>query len=130
LASVCNHVINDHVEIAQALGIDPQYVTGRELFSNLVLENVPGFTQLPPYTLLKFTKEGRPILQITLENNPCIVIGKEIAEAAGQPDLKSKVVKGAMHKRGVMAVAYTSGVIDIGDEVTIITPDEYLKDVS
>jgi hypothetical protein len=35
-----------------------------------------------------------------------------------------------MHKRGVMAVAYTSGVIDIGDEVTIITPDEYLKDVS
>jgi len=124
--------VNEHAEIAQAIGVDPMFVTGKELFSNIVLANVPGFTQLPPFTMISFAVEGRPILLTTLENNPCSVIAAEIAQSAEQPNVQGKVVKvlAKMHKRGLMAVAYTWGKIKVKDVVTITTPDEYMKNMA
>ena len=111
---------NEHAAIAAALDIDLQHVGGEQLFSNIVLDDVPNFSQLPPFTVLRFAGEGRPILFLTFQNSPCAIPANAIKQSAGADDgIVPKFIKLADQIRGMMAIVSTSGIIKVKDVVTI-----------
>jgi len=104
--------------IAYELGIkavDPSW-----LGANVVFSGIRDLTFLPPSTRLQFPS-GATIV-VDMENYPC----SQIAEVIGRhhPELQNKVVKKAMHKRGLTAWVEREGVIKAGDEVTIFIPQQ------
>ena len=106
--------------IAEELGIpvvDPSW-----LGANIVFGGIPHFTFLPPSSRLQFPS-GATIV-IDMENYPC----SQIAEVIGRhyPEVQNKVVKRAMHKRGLTAWVERAGSIYNGDEVTIFIPPQRL----
>ncbi len=104
--------------IADELGIkavDPSW-----LGANVVFSGIRDLTFLPPSTRLQFPS-GATIV-VDMENYPC----SQIAEVIGRhhPEVQNKVVKKAMHKRGLTAWVEREGVIKAGDEVTIFIPQQ------
>ena len=110
--------VEDLQEIASDLGIpavDPSW-----LGANIVFSGIADFTMLPPSTRLQFPS-GATIV-VDMENYPC----SQIAEVIGRhyPEVQNKVVKRAMHKRGLTAWVEREGAIHNGDEVTIFIPPQ------
>jgi hypothetical protein len=111
--------------IASAMGV-PEIPEGA-LGQNLVLEGVPGLTQLPAGTLLMFRdQKGNPrtaVLAVWAENTPCVIPGQEIQKH--YPDrsgLANLFPKAAVKRRGVVGFVYCSGFIQQGDQVVVVTP--------
>ena len=105
-------------DIANDLGIpavDPSW-----LGANIVFNGIADLTMLPPSTRLQFPS-GATIV-VDMENYPC----SQIAEVIGRhhPEVQNKVVKRAMHKRGLTAWVERKGAIYNGDEVTIFIPPQ------
>ena len=110
--------VEDLQEIASDLGIpavDPSW-----LGANIVFSGIADLTMLPPSTRLQFPS-GATIV-VDMENYPC----SQIAEVIGRyyPEVQNKVVKRAMHKRGLTAWVERAGAIYNGDEVTIFIPPQ------
>jgi hypothetical protein len=88
--------------------------------ANIVLSGIPDFTLLPPSTRLQFPS-GATIVN-DMENYPCSqvadVVGEHYQEAA------KKLVKSAMHKRGITAWVEHAGEVTEGDEVTLFIPPQ------
>ena len=110
--------VEDLQEIASDLGIpavDPSW-----LGANIVFSGIADLTMLPPSTRLQFPS-GATIV-VDMENYPC----SQIAEVIGRhyPEVQNKVVKRAMHKRGLTAWVEREGAIHNGDEVTIFIPPQ------
>jgi MOSC domain len=106
--------------IASALGIpkiDPSWFG-----ANIVVSGIPDFTLLPPSTRLQFSS-GATIVN-DMENAPC----SQIAEVVGRhhPEVQFKLVKTAMHKRGITAWVEREGMVEIGDTVTLVIPPNRL----
>ena len=112
-------------EIASAMGV-PEIPDGA-LGQNLVLQGVPGLTQLPPGTLLMFKDpKGNPrtaVLAVWGENTPCVIPGQEIQKHYPERSgLVGMFPKAALKRRGVVGFVYCSGFIQQGDQVVVTTP--------
>lgn len=107
-------------EAAQSLGI-PE-VKPEWFGANILVSGIPDFTLLPPSTRLQFPSGATVV--IDLENYPC----SQVAEVVGRfhPEVQNKVVKAAMHKRGVTAWVEREGRIETGDHVTVFLPPNRL----
>ena len=104
--------------LAGELGIasvDPSW-----LGANVVFSGIRDLTFLPPSTRLQFPS-GATIV-VDMENYPC----SQIAEVVGRyhPEVQNKVVKMAMHKRGLTAWIEREGTIRVGDAVAIFIPPQ------
>ena len=104
--------------LADGLGlgfVDPSW-----LGANIVFSGIRDLTFLPASTRLQFPS-GATIV-VDMENYPC----SQIAEVIGRhhPEAQSKIVKVAMHKRGLTAWVEREGAIQVGDEVAIFIPPQ------
>ena len=104
--------------LAGELGIasvDPSW-----LGANVVFSGIRDLTFLPPSTRLQFPS-GATIV-VDMENYPC----SQIAEVVGRyhPEVQNRVVKMALHRRGLTAWIEREGTIRVGDEVTIFIPPQ------
>ena len=107
-------------DTAQALGI--QQIDASWFGANLVVSGIADFTLLPPSSRLQFPSGA--VLVVDMENLPC----SQIAEVVGRhhPDVQFKVVKAAMHKRGVTAWVEREGEIKTGDAISVWIPPNRL----
>jgi hypothetical protein len=112
--------VEELAEIALALGVP--LIKPEWLGANVLVSGVLDFTLLPPSTRLQFPS-GATIV-VDLENNPC----SQVAEIVGRhyPEVRTKVVKAAMHKRGVTAWVERPGVVLGGDVITVYLPPHRL----
>ena len=86
--------------------------------ANMVVSGIADFTLLLPSTRLKFP--GGAVLVVDMENMPC----SQIAEVVGRhhPEVQSRVVKAAMHRRGVTAWVEREGQVNQGDAIAVWLP--------
>lgn len=108
--------VEELAKTAEILGIpeiDPSWFG-----ANIVVSGIPDFTLLLPSTRLQFSSGAT--LVVDMENHPC----SQIAEVVGRhhPEVQKKVVKAAMHRRGVTAWVEREGDIAQGDEITVWLP--------
>ena len=108
--------VEELAKTAEILGIpaiDPSWFG-----ANIVVSGIPDFTLLLPSTRLQFSSGAT--LVADMENHPC----SQIAEVVGRhhPQVQKKVVKAAMHRRGVTAWVEREGDIARGDEITVWLP--------
>lgn len=90
--------------------------------ANMVLAGISDLTLLPPSTRLQFPSHATIV--VDMENYPC----SQIADVVDRhhPGTGKKVVKCAMHKRGVTAWVEREGAVAVGDRVRVVTPPNRL----
>jgi len=88
------------------------------LAANLCLEGIPGFSQLPRGTTLKFSSGAKLIVEEY--NPPCTDMGETLTAL---PD-KNSFPRAAIGLRGLVGVVEVPGAIAVGDEVTVELWDE------
>lgn len=103
-------------EIATSLSIEN--VLSQDLEANICIKGLDNLTQLPIGTLFKFPRHA--ILYTTGENLPCYIPGQHIASRIDDKSITHKFAKAALHKRGITALAYTAGIIKVGDSIEVI----------
>jgi MOSC domain-containing protein YiiM len=100
---------------AGALGVprlDPSW-----LGANVSLEGAPGLTATGPSTRLVFRSGA--VLVVDGDNAPCTSAGGAVAAALGDPSLRSRFVKAATARRGLVAWVERVGTIRVGDAVEV-----------
>lgn len=112
--------VEELTEIAARLGIpaiDPGWFG-----ANILVSGIPDLTLLPPSTRLQFPSGATVV--VDMENHPC----RQIAEVVGchHPDVQDKVVKAAMHKRGVTAWVEREGEVKTGNAIKVVCPPNRL----
>lgn len=110
--------VEELAEVAAALGV-PE-VRAEWLGANLLIEDLPGLTQLPPNTRLLC--EGGAALIVTAENMPCKGPARVIAERTGVVSAAALFPKLAIHKRGLVACVDRPGIICAGESMRVIEP--------
>ena len=86
--------------------------------ANMVLEGIPDLTLLPPSTRLQFPSNATIV--VDMENYPCSQIAAVVEEH--HAGIGRKVVRAAMHKRGVTAWVEREGDVRLGDTVRVVIP--------
>ena len=107
-------------DVAVALGIpavDPSWFG-----ANIVFSGIADLTLLLPSTRFQFPSGA--VLVADMENMPCSQIAEVVARH--HPDVQFKVVKAALHKRGLTAWIEREGEIKVGDSVTVWLPPNRL----
>jgi hypothetical protein len=99
------------------------------LGENLIVTGIPGFSRLPPGTLLFFkSQKGElrtTILSVFGENSPCYISGDIIqARHPDQQNLTLSFINNAKHRRGLMGFIIGSGIIKAGDTIIVEVPDQ------
>lgn len=89
------------------------------LGANIMVSGIPNLSLLAWKTRLVFSSGA--VLSNLRENNPCPGPAKLIALAYDQPELASLFSKAAMHLRGIVATVELPGIINLGDEIQVIT---------
>ncbi|HSP24182.1 MAG TPA: MOSC domain-containing protein, partial [Saliniramus sp.] len=90
------------------------------LGANLVVEGIPGLTQLSPATRLQFPS-GATIF-VTESNPPCRQPGRKLVAQHGRPELELGFAKKAKGLRGLVGLVEREGAIRVGDDIRIIAP--------
>ena len=107
-------------EIAEQMDVQGA-LTATSLGANLCIEGIPGFSQLPGGTRLRFPSGAA--LMIEESNPPCAEMGAEIAAAyttsTGEPAVGKMFPKHSMGLRGVVGVVDVPGQIRAGDRVIV-----------
>lgn len=115
--------VEELAEISTGMGVEK--VEAGWIGANLVLENIPNMSFLPPRTLLFF--EGGVTLRIDGYNAPCRLAGGSIAEHVGvdapqddftKTDMALDFKSAAYMKRGLVAWVEVPGIIKAGEAVT------------
>ncbi len=112
-------------EIARTMGIAglrPEWIG-----ANLLLDGVPRLSMLPAGTLLFF--KGGVTLKIDAQNGPCRIAGRSVAEHAGMADVEAGALlfpKAAKRLRGLVAWVEKPGRIEMGEEVSVRIPEQWL----
>ncbi len=104
--------------IAKALDITE--VKAEWLGANIVVSGISDLSLLPPSTRMQFPS-GATIV-VDMENLPCSQIDAVVARY--HPEVKGKLVKTSMHKRGVTAWVEREGAIRLGDDVNLFIPPQ------
>lgn len=95
--------------------LDPAYAG-----ASLVVRGIPDFTHLPPSSRLQFADGS--VIVVDMENHPCHLPAKVInADHPGAGDRFKAAAKG---KRGVTAWVERTGVVRLGDPVTLHVPGQ------
>jgi len=134
----------DH--ISQTLGLPTSKFDPSWVGANIEISGIPDLTHLPPGTKIYFLREGckvsyiaspsnrdlleaynnndvGAILWVTEDNPPCSLPGKVLQRAFPDlPTLSVRFKKAAKFRRGIMAVVFKDGVINVGDSVKAVTP--------
>lgn len=94
------------------------------LQENLLVSGIPRFTQLAPTSRLVFPERGgkQVILAVWEENTPCRTVGERLETHHKVPGLSTRLIAEARHKRGVMGIVLSAGVIHVGDEIQVYPP--------
>ncbi len=90
--------------------------------ANLCLKGVADLSRLRKGTLMQFPSGAE--LMVEEYNPPCHYMGKKLAEChttkSGEPLSSTAFSKAAKLKRGLVGVIEAAGVINAGDEVTVV----------
>ena len=122
--------IEELADIEQALGLE-EALSAERVGANLCLQGIPDLSRLPKGTLLKFPSGAE--LAVEEYNPPCLGMGKKLAAfyatKSGEPLSTTAFSKAAKLKRGVVGVIEAAGVINAGDEITVVLYEHpfYLK---
>lgn len=130
-AEIANHrevsivSTEDLAHIQAQLGL-PTPIPPGCLGENLVVSGIPDLSELPTGTLL-FFQNGETIRNAVLtvwdENHPCLAPGAVLQKQyPDHPGLAAKFVRAARSHRGLVASAYSSGVIKPGDMMIAYPP--------
>ena len=114
--------VEELAEIATAM--DLPEIKPEWLGANLLLQGIPGLTQLPPMTRLFFSTGA--VLVVQAENNPCQNPGKVIQDFYRRPDLQGLFPKAGLHLRGLVACVEKPGIIQKNDPVEAEVPRQTL----
>ncbi len=113
--------VEELADIEQAMDLNEPLSAGR-VGANLCLQGVADLSRLPKGTLLKFPSGAE--LVVEEYNPPCHQMGKKLAASyatkTGEPLSTTAFSKAAKLKRGVVGVIETAGIINAGDEVTVV----------
>ena len=110
--------VEELAAIAEALSID--HVDPSWFGANMVFSGIRELTYLPPSSRLQFPSGA--VIVVDMENFPCGQIDAVVAQH--HPEVKGRVVKTSMHKRGLTAWVEREGVVRMGDEATIFIPQQ------
>ena len=101
-------------------------INASSLGANLCFSGIPNLSALPKGSILKFPSGVELIVEEY--NPPCLAMGKKIAAEHKDNDNQSidntLFSKMAKLNRGIVGVIETTGRINQGDEVTVITYEE------
>ncbi len=123
--------VEELAEIEQSMDLK-ETLSAERVGANLCLQGIPDLSRLSKGTLLKFPSGAE--LMVEEYNPPCHHMGKILAAAyttkSGEPLSTTAFSKAAKLKRGVVGVIETAGVINAGDEVTVVLYEHplYLSD--
>jgi len=95
--------------------VDPAW-----LGASMVVKGIPDFTYVPPSSRLQMPSGAT--LVVDMENRPCNLPAKVIDQDAAGFGRAFKAA--AKSRRGVTAWVEREGVINIGDAITLHTPDQ------
>lgn len=110
-------VVARRLEIPELL---PEWIGG-----NLLLEGIPGFTLLPPRTILMF--EGGATIRIDGDNEPCRVAGRSVAgQFEGREDIELAFPKQAKDMRGLVGWVEKEGTVSAGESFTARIPRQWI----
>jgi len=110
--------VEELADIARALNIPK--VEPSWFGANIVFSGIADLTLLPPSTRMQFPSGA--VIVVDMENLPCSQIAAVVGEH--HPEVKSKLVKTAMHKRGLTAWVEREGVMRVDDDVMIFLPQQ------
>ena len=110
--------VEELAAIAEALSID--HVDPSWFGANMVFSGIRELTYLPPSSRLQFPSGA--VIVVDMENFPCSQIDEVVAQH--HPEVKGRVVKTSMNKRGLTAWVEREGVVRVGDEATIFIPQQ------
>ena len=100
------------------------------LLENICISGIPNFSQLATGTRLVFPGTAvdgvvnQAILTVWEENGPCRTVGERLEQLYNNPGLKTKFIREAQGKRGVMGFVLAAGVVNVGDTVQVYPPVE------
>ncbi len=113
--------VEELAEVAKVMDLNGP-LSAERVGANLCLQGVADLSRLPKGTLFKFPSGAE--LMVEEYNPPCHDMGKKLAECyamkSGEPLSTTAFSKAAKLKRGVVGVIEAAGVINAGDEVTIV----------
>jgi len=113
--------VEELADIGQAMDLK-ESLSAERVGANLCLKGVADLSRLPKGTLLKFPSGAE--LLVEEYNPPCHDMGKKLAGCyttkSGVPLSTTAFSKAAKLKRGVVGVIEAAGVINAGDEITIV----------
>ncbi len=113
--------VEELAEIGRSMGlIEPP--SAEHVGANLCLQGIPDLSRLPKGTLFKFPSGAE--LMVEEFNPPCHDMGKKLsavyATNSGKPLSTTAFSKAAKLNRGLVGVIEAAGVINAGDEVTVV----------
>ncbi len=121
--------LEEMIEIQHKLCL-PERILPGILGENLIISGIRHFTHLPMGTKLFFKKsEQRPrnaVLIVMGENTPCVTAGTSLhTQFPDIEGLATSFPKISTGLRGVVGIVCCSGIIEEGDEVTALLPDQH-----
>lgn len=102
-------IVADRLGVAE---VQPEW-----LGANLLLSGIPGLTELPPATRLRFSQGA--VLVVQAENRPCAGPGRVLASQFARPELQRQFPWAALHRRGLVAVVEWPGWIRQGEGLVV-----------
>ncbi|MFQ5983372.1 MAG: MOSC domain-containing protein [Woeseiaceae bacterium] len=113
--------VEELADIQKTMDLREPLDAGR-LGANLCLQGIPDLSRLPKGTLLQFPSGAE--LMVEEYNPPCHDMGKQLAASystnSGEPLSTTAFSRAAKLKRGVVGVIEAAGIINAGDEVTVV----------
>jgi hypothetical protein len=113
--------VDELTAISEAMDLKDQ-ITAASVGANLCIDGIPELSSLPKGTLLKFPSGAELIVEEF--NPPCADMSKIQASLhetrSGNPISDTAFSKAAKLSRGVVGVVEAAGVINAGDEVTVV----------
>lgn len=113
--------VEELAEIGQSMGLN-ESLSAAHVGANLCLRGIPDLSRLPKGSLLKFPSSAE--LMVEEFNPPCHDMGKRLVQCytaqSGKPLSTTAFSKAAKLNRGVVGVIEAAGVINAGDEVTVV----------
>lgn len=113
--------VEELAAISEAMDLK-EPIMAASLGANLCIEGIPELSRLPKGTLLQFSSGAELIVEEF--NPPCSDMSKIQASRhktnSGEPVLDTAFSKAAKLSRGVVGVVEAAGVINAGDELTVV----------
>lgn len=113
--------VDELTAISEAMELE-DVISAASVGANLCIDNIPELSRLPKGTLLKFSSGAELIVEEF--NPPCSDMSKILSSLhktkSGKSISETAFSKAAKLSRGVVGVVEAAGVINAGDEVTVV----------